>query len=75
MRISSQPPLVHCIYMCACIPFWLISVFLFSRIYYGFTPLRHHMSRQFRQDNELNIVYGHVIEDRLRLLGINTLLK
>jgi hypothetical protein len=36
------------IYVCACISFWLnsfylwlILVFLFSRIYYGFTPLRH----------------------------------
>ncbi len=42
------------IYICACILFWLISfyfwlvlVFLFSRIYYGFTPLRHHMSRHY----------------------------
>jgi len=37
--------------VCACISFWLISlylwmalVFLFSKIYYGFTHLRHHMS-------------------------------
>ncbi len=34
------------VYICACISFWLISfyfwlvlVFLFSRVYYGFTPL------------------------------------
>jgi len=39
------------VYICACIFFWLISfylwlvlVFLFSRIYYGFTPLRHQTS-------------------------------
>jgi len=39
------------IYVCACIPFWLISfylwlvlVFLFSKVYYGFTPLRHRTS-------------------------------
>ncbi len=29
MRISSQPSLVHCIYICACIFFWLIS-FIFD---------------------------------------------
>jgi hypothetical protein len=39
------------VYICACIFFWLISfylwlvlVFLFSRVYYGFTPLRHRTS-------------------------------
>jgi len=54
MKISSQPPLVHCIYMCACISFWLISfylwlilVFLFSRVYYGFTPLQHRTSHHY----------------------------
>jgi hypothetical protein len=44
--------LLLCIaYICACIFFWLISfylslvlVFLFSKIYYGFTPLRHRTS-------------------------------
>jgi len=42
------------IYICACIFFWLISlylwltlVFLFSRIYYGFTPLRHCTSQHY----------------------------
>jgi hypothetical protein len=47
------------IYMCACISFWLISlylwlalIFLFIRVYYGFTPLWHrtswhYMSRQW----------------------------
>jgi hypothetical protein len=42
------------VYKCACIYFWLISfylwlalVFLFSRVYYGFTPLRHHTSRHY----------------------------
>jgi hypothetical protein len=42
------------VYRCACISFWLISfyfwrvlVFLFSRVYYGFTPLRHHMWRHY----------------------------
>jgi hypothetical protein len=41
------------IYICACISFWsinfylwLVLIFLFSIIYYGFTPLQHHMSRQ-----------------------------
>jgi hypothetical protein len=47
------------IYICACIYFWLISfclwlvlVFLFSRVSYGFTPLRHCMSWHYtsRQD-------------------------
>jgi len=54
MKISSQPPLVHYIYICACISFWLISlylwlalIFLFSKIYYGFTPLRHHTSQHY----------------------------
>ncbi len=39
------------IYIYVCILVWFISfylwldvVFLFSRVYYGFTPLRHHMS-------------------------------
>jgi hypothetical protein len=51
MKISFQPPLVHYIYMCVCISFWLISfylwlvlVFLFNRVYYGFTPLWHRTS-------------------------------
>jgi hypothetical protein len=42
------------IYVCACISFWLINlylwlalVFLFSRIYYGFTPLRHRTSQHY----------------------------
>jgi len=42
------------IYICACIffwlnsfYFWLVLVFLFSKIYYGFTPLRHHMSQHY----------------------------
>jgi hypothetical protein len=42
------------IYICPCISFWLISfylwlvlVFLFNRIYYGFTPLRHCTSRLY----------------------------
>jgi hypothetical protein len=46
------------IYICACICFWLISfylwlvlIFLFNKVYYGFTPLwqrtsRHYTSRQ-----------------------------
>jgi hypothetical protein len=40
------------IYICACIYFWLISfyfwlvlIFLFNRVYYGFTPLQQHTSR------------------------------
>jgi hypothetical protein len=43
-----------CVCVCACMYFWLISlylwfalVFLFSRVYYGFTPLRHHTSRHY----------------------------
>jgi len=42
------------IYICACISFWLISlylwlvlIFLFSRVYYGFIPLRHCTSRHY----------------------------
>jgi hypothetical protein len=44
--------LFYIVYICACIFFWSISfylwlvlVFLFNRVYYGFTPLRHWMSR------------------------------
>jgi len=51
MRISSQPLLLCNVYICACISFWLISfnlwlvlVFLFNRVYYGFTPLWHRTS-------------------------------
>jgi len=40
------------VYICACIYFWLISfhlwlvlVFLFSRVCYGFTPFQHRTSR------------------------------
>jgi hypothetical protein len=39
------------VYICECIFFWLINfylwlvlVFLFNRVYYGFTPLQHWMS-------------------------------
>jgi len=39
------------IYVCVCISFWLISfylwlvlIFLFNKVYYGFTPLQHWMS-------------------------------
>ncbi len=42
------------VYICVCISFWLISfylwlvlVFLFSRVIYGFTPLRHVTSRHY----------------------------
>jgi hypothetical protein len=42
------------IYICVCIFFWLISFYLwlvliclFSKIYYGFTPLRHHTSGHY----------------------------
>jgi hypothetical protein len=42
------------VYICACISFWLISfhlwlvlVFLFIRVYYAFTPLRHRTSRHY----------------------------
>ncbi len=53
MKISSQPVLVHYIYMCVHFFFfiriylWLVLVFLFSRVYYGFTPLRHQTSRHY----------------------------
>jgi hypothetical protein len=40
------------VYICACISFWLINfylwlvlVFLFSKVSFGFTPWRHRMSR------------------------------
>jgi hypothetical protein len=47
--------LLLCIlYICVCIYFWLISFhlqsvldFLFSKVYYGFTPLRHRTSRHY----------------------------
>jgi len=35
------------VYICAWLVsfyFWLVLVFLFNRVYYGFTPLRHHTS-------------------------------
>ncbi len=42
------------IYICVCISFWminfylwLVSIFLFSKIYYGFTPLQHCTSRHY----------------------------
>jgi hypothetical protein len=42
------------VYICVWISFWLISfyfwmvlVFFFGRVYYGFTPLRHHTSRHY----------------------------
>jgi len=64
MKISSQLPFAHCIYICACISFWLISlylwlalVFLFSRVYYGFTPLRHRTSRQYMSRHILTLRY------------------
>jgi hypothetical protein len=47
------------VYICACICFWLINfylwlvlVFLFSRIYYGFTPLRHRTSRHYKSQQD-----------------------
>jgi len=47
-KISSQPLLVHCIYMCMHLflvnSFYLWLVFLFNGVYYGFTPLQHRMS-------------------------------
>ncbi len=46
--------LLYIVYMCVCISFWLISfylwlvlVFLFSKVYYGFTPLRHRTSQHY----------------------------
>jgi len=68
IRISSQPPIVHCVYIsiCACIFFllisfllWLVLVFLFSRVYYGFTPLwhwmsRHYVSQQMDEDHQIS---------------------
>jgi len=42
------------IYICACIYFWFISfylwlvlVFLFNKVYYGFTPLQHRTSQHY----------------------------
>jgi hypothetical protein len=42
------------VYICACISFWLISLYLwlvlvilFSRVYYGFTPLLHRTLRHY----------------------------
>jgi hypothetical protein len=43
--------LLYIVYICVCISFWFINfylwlvlVFLFSKVYYGFTPLRHETS-------------------------------
>jgi hypothetical protein len=54
MRISSQLPIVHYICICACISIrlisfylWLILIFLFGIVSYGFTPLRHCMSQHY----------------------------
>jgi hypothetical protein len=51
------------VYICACIYFWLnilylwlILVFLFSRIYYGFTPLRHCTSQHYTS-RQLSCLY------------------
>ncbi len=57
--------------VCSCIFFWLISlylwlalVFLFNRVYYGFTPLRHHTSRHYMSRHLscssclLGLIYG-----------------
>jgi hypothetical protein len=51
------------VYICACISFWLNSfylwlvlIFLFSRIYYGFTPLRHYMSQHYTSQ-QLSCMY------------------
>ncbi len=64
MRISSQPPLVHYIFMYVCASIfwlfsfylWLVLVFLFSRISYECTPLQHCMSRHYtsRQCNDVH---------------------
>jgi hypothetical protein len=50
------------VYICACISFWVISfylwlvlIFLFSRVYYGFTPLWHHTSRYYMSRHYLKI--------------------
>jgi hypothetical protein len=68
MRISSQPPLMHCIYMCVCISFWLISlylwlalVFLFNKVYYRFTPLQHYTSQHYTSQH----VFAFLISFRL----------
>jgi hypothetical protein len=52
------------IYICACISFWLISfylwpvlVFLFSRVYYGFTPLWHRTSWHYTS-RQLSCLYA-----------------
>jgi hypothetical protein len=73
MRISSQP-FVHCIYICVCISFWLISfylwlvlVFLFSKVYYAFTTLWHRMSQHYTSQ--------HMFILHLRLLSFLGIFK
>jgi hypothetical protein len=62
--------LLFCIvYICACISFWLISfylwlvlVFLFNRVYYGFTPLRHRTSRHYTSRHYSQILLNLVVD-------------
>jgi len=57
------------VYICACISFWLISlyfwlvlVFLFNRVYYGFTPLRHRASRHYTSWHYSQILLNLVVD-------------
>jgi hypothetical protein len=50
------------VYICVCISFWLISfylwlvlIFLFSRVYSGFTPLRHQMSQHYTSRHSIEL--------------------
>ena len=58
------------VYICACISFWLISfyfwlvlVFLFSRVYYGFTPLWHCTSWQYTSWHIFDSQLLHIYHD------------
>jgi hypothetical protein len=45
---------------------WLILVFLFSRIYYGFTPLQHRTSRHYTSQ-QLGIITNGTREPLIRV--------
>jgi len=67
MKISSCALYIYIsVCVCARISFWLISfyfwfvlIFLFSRVYYGFTPLWHQMSRHYTS-RQLIILYSNM---------------
>ncbi len=71
------------VYICARIYFWLNSfylwlvlVFLFNRVYYGFTPLRHRMSRHYMSRHVFVIdIIGHESFTSLFISSIQMLIE